>query len=750
MGIHLLWLIILLFQMSSVGWAQDFGSSSQTTSESRNVFSSYDPTDDILSAFGASCSTLGQNTLQAINQTAALKGIIESLKNDSSCVEINRALDGVVESGSYMANLLSPSFSGWQFTQRDARITQLVTAISVETSPVVADSLTLELAREKIETLKLGFETDYRRREMLYSAAGNYLLYSERALAALSARSSCIASHPKLGVQVAGQILAMSAPLTTSPLGPIFFGVGHTVNHLVQYFTSRGYGKLLKKATTARLSVALGCVFESLSNSYCQARDSLALIDANSNLTTYNGNVEPEWSGITLLKRDLSNYNTWINRIVAGAPPANQAAATQKSRGDLYEAGLRIASSKMQADLQTGLERESRAPINQKANMRRLVLSDLELRIKGYLTEAGTGSGLFTGGTGLSEQSPFFYVFLYDPLCGPKNYLLTGIHAVTVTGTGSNAGCPPEVQNPPDDKIPDIETLKSYVFKLLDEAGVTVANEVALYRENDFLSALAQSELSGNLLNVAQEFLVKVDLYLASLQSTYQNQIPLYTGQLIADTRRIIAATFVALKSDQPLETKVALIQQILAPKLDQYFLAKRLNDIVQWDLTEKLKAGLPPHQLILIFQDSLRDVLESPKEAGVLQLDKLKGDAFGSQSVTHENLILVEQLFDDQLESILKNLHKKIQNAHAATPADQQQLRVLCMQALALPSGPNVTRSLNLNKYCRGQQWNSTYLRSELKLTFDSLVNLPFENRVCSVYDFYRKSNIWSRGLLR
>jgi hypothetical protein len=413
--------------------------------EASRANSHYDPTEDLIAAFGGSCSSLGKNTLNALNQASSLKYVVESLKNDLSCTEVSQALQGVIESSSYMSNLLSPSYSSWRFNEKEAEISQLLAAIGVEQDPTVANSLSAQLALEKLEFIKLGFDRDYKRRELLYSAAGNYMLYSQQALTALGSQSGCIAKHPQLRFQIAGQILATSAALMVTPLGVAFFAAGNTVNYLVKYFSERGYNKLIKKATTSRLSVALGCVLESLSTSYCQARDTMALVQANANLENYSGSDGPEWDGITLLSRDISNYNTWIKRITAGSPPANQAAATQKSRGDLYEAGLRIARSKMLADLQTGEEREARAPQNQKANMRRLVLQDLENRIKGYLLEVGGSSFSTSSSEDISDQSPFFFTFLYDPKCGPRNYLLNGKHFITVTGTGTQAGCPPTV-----------------------------------------------------------------------------------------------------------------------------------------------------------------------------------------------------------------------------------------------------------------------------------------------------------------
>lgn len=707
--------------------------------------SSYDPTDDLMAAFGSTCSSVGKNTLSALDQTASLKAVVEALKNDTTCTEIVHSLNGIIEASSYMSSLLSPSLSGWQYQQKEAEIGQLLAAISVETDPIVRGILSNQLAMKKVEHIRLGFDGNFQRKHLSYAAAGNFLNYSERALASLSTQTACMASRPGLRYQVAGQILAASAAFFTYPAGVAIYGAGYAINQLVKYFSERGYNKLLKKASLSRLSVSMGCVLESLSTSYCQSRDTLALIKVNGNSRAKD--EKPDWYGITMLTRDLSNYHTWINRIVAGAAPANQAAATQKAKGELYEAALRISSSKMKADLQVGEERERRAPENQKVNIRRLTLKDIESRISSFVIEAGGGTPITMSGVGLSEQSPFFQIFLYDLNCGVKNYLITGEHKPVANTTNAFSPCPNNIVTPPDNLVPEIPVLRERVDRLLELTGQVVANEVALYRENDFLSVLAKSEISGNNLNVAQEFLTKVNSYLYSLQTKYGDRIPPFTSNLIVDTEQIVNSVFEILGSTKEAELKVSQVQQALAPKLDPYFLAKRLNDIVQWDLTQKINAGEFDSQLTMIFRETLRDSLDIPKEIGVLQLDKLHTDASLAQAVTFDNLVLVGNLFDDQLEDIFKGLKKKMKNPQTTSEAFRRQLQVICMQSLLIPNAPKIKRGLDLQEFCKGQVWNSVYSGSNLKLSFDELVSKPFESRVCSVFDFYRKSNIYGKA---
>src|SRR4051812_35076146 len=74
---------------------------------------SYDPTLDLIAAFEGGCQSVGRFTMGAVNQTSSLRNIIESMKKDPTCDQVQGALDGVVTSSDQMSALLSPSYSGW-------------------------------------------------------------------------------------------------------------------------------------------------------------------------------------------------------------------------------------------------------------------------------------------------------------------------------------------------------------------------------------------------------------------------------------------------------------------------------------------------------------------------------------------------------------------------------------------------------------------------------------------------------------
>jgi hypothetical protein len=60
----------------------------------------------------------------------------------------------------------------------------------------------------------------------------------------------------------------------------------------------------------------------------------------------------------------------------------------------------------------------------------------------------------------------------------------------------------------------------------------------------------------------------------------------------------------------------------------------------------------------------------------------------------------------------------------------------------LAVPEAPKIGDT-NLKDYCSGQVYSDLNNSASLKMEFDILADKKHPDRVCAVYDFYRKSRL-------
>ncbi|MEQ1875442.1 MAG: hypothetical protein ABL958_02270 [Bdellovibrionia bacterium] len=727
-------IIAALLLLSLVAFAQE------NPTDSKPSKTAYDPTDDLLTAFRESCSSIGSLSTDALAQTTALKRVLEGMKNDPTCDNLHSALSGYTSSQQQMYDLMRAGGASWRRNKKEASLNQLIAAITSEEDPATKELMRSQLALEKVDLVNMGYETSLERREMMYRSAANFVSYSELALGALGTESACLQKRPGLGIQLSGQILASSAGFMNGPLGPAFFALGSAINSLVKYFADRKYNKLIKKATITRLGPALGCALESLAASYCQARDTSLLVRANANPQEITGN-EDEWIGLRLLDRDIQRYNSWVTRIVAGAPPADGLASQRKARGNLLEAALRIATDKFSSALAEAANKEATSTTDkQKQNIRRQALIELARITFTYVTTSGgNGGGYYEG---MTQDSPFYSIFSYDTTCGPRTYFFTGLHTPPMQQNGQ--GCP--IDSTPAEKIPDLQTLATRVDLLLVETSASVANEVALVRENDFLSVLARAELSGNSVLEATAFLQRARDYLGQIESDRSRSPSRNLFTLISDTRGQIERAMSELSSRAEPKEKVKLLQEILAPNQDISFLSKRLADIVQWDLNDKLKSGKIKEGLSLIYRDSLRDTLSLAEEIGVFNLNAQAKDTATARTLTIQNMELVMEIFSDQLAKYFADVQD--QRARIKDSSFDESLNILCMQASLIPDLQSADKKMKLRSHCAGRTQKVVYDRLKLEMRFDEQANKDFSKRVCGIYDIERKSRIF--GLSR
>jgi hypothetical protein len=182
-------------------------------------------------------------------------------------------------------------------------------------------------------------------------------------------------------------------------------------------------------------------------------------------------------------------------------------------------------------------------------------------------------------------------------------------------------------------------------------------------------------------------------------------------------------------------------LADLLAPSSDTYYIPRELSTIVKHDIDVKLANGKIDKNLALILQLSTSDSLsELMNNYG--SLEALRNQVRGAKKLTKANLDAVGKVFSGNILNILDSLQQSAKNDSDA----RDDLNLFCIQTLLIPSSPIIDGN-DLSKYCGGAKYQSLY-GNVGALDFNNLANKSYEERACSVYDFYRKARLSGLGI--
>jgi hypothetical protein len=300
--------------------------------------------------------------------------------------------------------------------------------------------------------------------------------------------------------------------------------------------------------------------------------------------------------------------------------------------------------------------------------------------------------------------------------------------------------------------VADLATAKD---QLVDLANTFIKGEVKLVQESNphnVLSLFTQ-KLKNN--RKPRDFVVNARAYLSLLQQdpTFNQGVD---AQTITDLKDRLDRTMCRIEPNAACpapgtvpppavapQTALAAREQAqsvvddlyidLIPANDLFFIANTIYDLVRKDLDRRIDHGEIDQSLALVLQlsnsDSLGEIVQSSigRDPAATQAQNARGQA-------KENLSIIADLFGRQLVGSIED---------AGLPEIQAKT---CVRATLIPGAP-VIGGKDISKWCRGKIWKSVQKGESLELRFDALVAKPFEQRVCSVYDFYRKSRLLELG---
>jgi hypothetical protein len=508
--------------------------------------------------------------------------------------------------------------------------------------------------------------------------------------------------------------------------------------------------------------MAIGCAFEGLANTYCQANDLYSIESNNATFADPGGTCSTAEEGTNLLYRDLQSFQSFVNTIYAGSQPASEGTAAEKESvnnlaGALSNLGIGFQGhvAKANQDYNQCAKADQACQARPVRNLIRLIGADVVNNLNNPAKQT-------TGPIGDSFT---------DTKCGPTVFLFTsGAQNSCQTTEADNGDYPCEsclarlkkLSDPSLLPMPTISDIQATSAKILAMGNTYVEAQKKIYKTDNPQLSLASSEVYGANNRTAMNFLQDSDAYLNHLLT--QNPPGIATGEMlktIQNAKGDIDKVIKTLASSKTANADPAAInvqlENILAPSTDQNYIPNEIQTIVKQDLDYALHSGAIDKGLAAVLQRSTSDTLST-----ILNnyggLEALRNQVRSAKSITKNNLNVVGNLFQTQIQGMLTQLKSDA----AKDPADkdlQDDLSLFCMQTLLVPSftldsqadkkkkkkGQDPDQSISA--LCKGQVYASTYKNSGLSLNYDQLSGQPFEKRACSLYDFYRKSEFYGAG---
>lgn len=711
---------------------------------------SYDPTEDIFRSFANGCSSVGDYTRMALAQSQTLQQIIESMKNQPACRSLQGALAGVASITDLTAQTFNNTNQDFKKSQLEGEISRLVVAYGQESDAVSQRSYADAIAKKRMELFALEERIKSKSKSTALESAGIYQHYATAAINQLQNDSECFGANSNGKAAVASHLISLSSRWLSFPLGLAAFTIGNTLNSVLAFVTNKRFVDLKNNLRNSTVGIGTLCAIESITKTYCSARDAETVLRAQDTLKTSDKEGDSaSWRGLIVLERDLSYFDEWILRAIAGAPANNSEGAGTKIKGDLLISNYYMIETTFQALISQARSRLLGASDSEKIIIIRGLISDLADSMSEVASVGGGRSG------SLDQRSPFYPAFLGDLTCGRKHYLITGEKVAPQT---NNLRCPEY----PDAKIPKFEDVVIRIDSLKKETFQLISREANFYRENNPKSVLALAE-GGNGMgpNVKEALKITLD-YLNGLKP---NENYPETRANIEDLTKTLKEALkifdkkIAEFAEKDAEfDKLSALVDKLAPKRDGSYLRNALRTIVRWDIRDRMFNKMTTPDVNTILELSVTDAVDTIKNGNMVSTAGVQADIGQAQELSKVNLetlgTLLEKPIVDRLVALSNTLvedekgFKDVPKVLAPKVLDgipsamQFNLAKSCVQLLALPN--TVLRKLDkkISAICKDQRIIH-YVNgkpSDLKILFEAVSAKSQRDRYCQWYDYDRK----------
>ena len=296
---------------------------------------------------------------------------------------------------------------------------------------------------------------------------------------------------------------------------------------------------------------------------------------------------------------------------------------------------------------------------------------------------------------------------------------------------------------------PSLEILRGLIDVVNTEAtdyATLKLNQVL--EENPRLVMALYDSADPKTLSTPRDFLEGAALYL----NKFRGELGVSNTKLIRlieKTMTQINEAISIINGDIAEDLQISRLGVLLAPNQITLSVNNALREIVKQDIDLKLKSGN-------LGSEDLQFLLKANPTNGVdlftkyyLNLQKVEDDAAFAKNMTKKNLETFGSLFADIYLKNLTELKKEL--GRNSSNDVRRQIGLNCLESLLVPDESTLhqnkvfgQRSKKLDKVCLNAIYPSSNPGQVADLSYSELRALNFEERVCRIYDFKRKLQLY------
>lgn len=705
----------------------------------------YDPTDDMFGVFGSRCESYsGPLVHTALSQAGQFRGIIESIKDDKACQGISSALLPIEMM--LADNLSKPTAAEIEVRRLRAQIQDVEILLASElaasgSDPNYIDRIKDLLYTKKLEMVSEQSRSSYEKETIRRNSIDTFRVYTNSLLAHLGQNLTCLNNHPNLIAQIGAQLLATSSSFVAGATGSALLATGAILDSFVSFLRNLKYSRHIRALNQSRLNAAIHCAIESLSATYCQARDVESVVDFNLQYRLRPKPNDLSWKGLELVASELPAFNSWANRLNSGSLVSSEAQANERKEAK----SLELNFLGYQYDIEAEFSRNERKNGDSGGSDtdREILIDALTSILRGGIVSVTHTSTSMT-----EKPGPFFSSFVTDRSCGPVTFLYTaGKQRVCETNDKDSENCKACARKLVNGTVPKYGDLKGALTKLMAEATAFVASEVALVNETNHQLVLTESTRQKINRKSALDFIRGGIKYLQYLVDNPES----HPGEpLLSSIRNALARLQQGeqiLKNPTPDPKKdVTELTKIFVPSSDVFYVANEFREIVRQLLDKKINEGKLDENLAHVLQlssgDSLSTVIEN-----AFGVTGAKMQVNNAQQITLDTLTVMADLFSENVTEALEEVKpERFENIIKYENA----LSVHCVRSLLAPQSP-VINGKDLRTICQNRVLYDAYPQSGIQVSYNdySKPGIPIPKRICLLYDFFRKSRVYEMSLI-
>ncbi|MFZ4715577.1 MAG: hypothetical protein ACOYL6_17770 [Bacteriovoracaceae bacterium] len=686
----------------------------------------------LLSYFGASCSVNGEWTKAAVGYAENLIEVMKSLRDDEHCKTVAGSISDITNLKDYVQKLQNESGQKELMAlQKEEQV--LLLSLSSANDASEKATISSELRNNQIrQAVYTGYD-DYNNSQTKKSqeAMETLVINTQAFLSTINANQQCLQNNSSMLTGIASMVASVVSSVLPT-YGPIIKAGVELTGQIVEFSRVKRINKHIRKISQSIASTAYQCALESISNSWCNAQDTVNAINLKE-VPPIDPETDSMWTGVRILDRELPSLLKWLEKVRAGSIPTNSAEAERQNLSVRREMRVQIVNR-----FGKGTINENRGYFNDSTNDKSK-WTYLRKMINAILTEVRKDndpsalSEIYS-----SDYSPYYLLGLSrDEAPGNDGYLIdfSSFDPFTQWPKGKPAF------------IPDLTAMEKRFDLWISIATINMQREILQVLQVSPLEVMDDAiNDEGKLVTTPRKAITNILRFMKL--NIPEKFVTENHKRIYEDTIKLLEKIAINIDDvhDQSIlkNPLVALtdISDLAQLRFGTVLIDGRVTRTIRYALNNLVvkHAGNEDIASQLLAADDIVKSIE--RVTPNMNLTATRAEILNSQSISQKSASTFANLFAKSIKKSLEDYDRlAIKSKEGPTGPNRQMKAGLCIKLMTIDEWPKKIPF----ELCKGAQLMHIHPKGprSVVVTEDELEK-PFAERVCRYRDFLRRSYIF------